>query len=112
MVVDKMMSIVGGMVVVRTGVSDVIVGRELREELTVTRVTGHERLIGQDTCVANFRQLSGVPEPSSLVSCGGVGGQHRHHQGDQHRDVGHLTMTRMTNHETEIDNAVATSNGH
>jgi hypothetical protein len=33
------MSTVGGNVVVRTGVSDVIVGRELREELTVTRVT-------------------------------------------------------------------------
>jgi hypothetical protein len=38
-VVVKMMSTVGGIVVVRTGVSDVIVGRELREELTVTRVT-------------------------------------------------------------------------
>jgi hypothetical protein len=38
-VVVKMTSTVGGMVVVRTGVSDVIVGRELREELTVTRVT-------------------------------------------------------------------------
>ncbi len=39
MVVVKMTSTVGGMVVVRTGVSDVIVGRKLREELTVTRVT-------------------------------------------------------------------------
>jgi hypothetical protein len=38
-VVVKMMSTVGGNVVVRTGVSDVIVGRELGEELTVTRVT-------------------------------------------------------------------------
>jgi hypothetical protein len=38
-VVVKRLSIVGGIVVVRTGVSDVIVGRGLREELTVTRVT-------------------------------------------------------------------------
>ncbi len=39
MVVVKMMSTVGGIVVVRTGAGDMIVGRELREELTVTRVT-------------------------------------------------------------------------
>jgi hypothetical protein len=38
-VVVKMMSTVGGIVVVRTGVNGVIAGRELREELTVTRVT-------------------------------------------------------------------------
>jgi hypothetical protein len=38
-VVVKMRSTVGVIVVVRTGVSDVIVGRGLRDELTVTRVT-------------------------------------------------------------------------
>jgi hypothetical protein len=38
-VVVKMMSTVGGIVVVRTGVSDMVVGSGLREELTVTRVT-------------------------------------------------------------------------
>ncbi len=39
MVVVKRMSTVGGIVVVRTEVSDVVVGSGLREELTVTRVT-------------------------------------------------------------------------
>ena len=71
---------------------------------------GHGRLSGQDTRADIFRNLRGVPEHSSLVSSGGVDGQHRDYQGDQHGDVGHLTMTRMTNHETETDNALATSN--
>jgi hypothetical protein len=46
-VVVKRMSAVGGMVVVRTGASEVIVGCRFREELTVTRVTVMEGSVGK-----------------------------------------------------------------
>ncbi len=46
-VIVKIMSTVGGIVVVRTGVSDVVVGCRLREELTVTRVTVMRGSVGR-----------------------------------------------------------------
>ncbi len=46
-VVVKMMSTVGGIVVVRTEVSDVVVDSGLREELAVTRVTVMRGLVGK-----------------------------------------------------------------